>query len=278
MDVLTSIISANIVISLISLVGVVTLLKYFARTQQYIDVFVSFAAGVMISTAFINILHEALVLGDLDVVLTVTLGGIIVGFFMERGLLFYHHHHEDQHNLSPSAYLVLMGDAVHNFIDGIAIAAAFIVNPGIGITTTLAIAAHEIPQEFADFSVLVHSGMNKIKALIYNLATAFTAVLGGVVGYYSLQSFDGLTPVALAFSAGIFIYVAAADLIPELHQEKTADKILRQSIPFLVGILIIMMINNVYAHDHDTQRIDTQYQTEEVHQELFQQEVINQNQ
>lgn len=213
-----------------------------------VGVFVSFAAGTLLTSAFVNILHEALEGGEIYPVLLLTLSGMIFSFFLERFFVWHHHHHEDMHNMEPSAWLVIIGDGVHNFIDGLAIAATFVASPLIGWATTLAVAAHEIPQEIADFSVLRHSGVKVKRALWLNFLSALTAILGGIVGFYSIQQFDNILPLALGFTAGIFIYLSSADLIPSLHEEYHSGGIIRQVVPFVIGVIMILVLSQLFAH------------------------------
>jgi zinc and cadmium transporter len=204
---------------------------------------VSFAAGVMLAAAFLDILPEALEMAgeNIDMVLITALLGIILFFFLERFVLWFHHH-DEPHGTKPSALLILVGDSFHNFIDGAAIAATFMINPGLGLITTLAIAAHEIPQEIADFTVLVHSGLTRARALFYNFLSALTALLGAVLGYFFLGTLQNILPLSLAFTAGMFIYIACSDLIPDLHQEFRRERRWVHSIPFILGIVLLWFI------------------------------------
>ncbi len=256
MSPLISIIVANTLISLTSLSGVVTLASQQLKSKGMTGVIVSFAAGTLLASAFINILHEALEHGETYTVLLMTLIGMILSFFLERFFVWHHHHHDDMHNIHPSAFLVIIGDTVHNFIDGLAIAATFVASPAMGWATTLAIAAHEIPQEIADFSILRHSGLSTKKALRFNFFSALTAILGGIVGFYFVNSFEGILPYALGITAGIFIYVASADLIPSLHEEYKEGGILKQVVPFLAGVLLIVLISQTFVHGHGESHLD----------------------
>lgn len=244
---LLNIIAANVIISLISLVGLFYLVSRKLFNKQNTHYLVSFAAGVMLSTAFVSMLPESLEGGDTKSILLATLGGIVFGFFLERFLLWYHHHHEDTHNIKPTAFLVVIGDAIHNFVDGLAIAATFLVSPIVGLSATLAIAFHELPQEFADFSVLLNCGLDKKKAVFYNFLSALTAVIGGILGFYFLQKFEMFTPYTIAVSAGIFIYISSADLIPELHQTHKKGELISQVLPFIFGIILMMVLNRVFG-------------------------------
>ena len=239
---------ANIFISIISLAGVFLLLSKKLQVKKVTHIFVSFAAGVLLASAFLNLLQEALEKSDPKYILLTVLIGMVFSFFMERFFLWYHHHHEDTHNIHPSAILVIIGDGIHNFIDGFAIAATFITNPALGLTTTFAVAAHEIPQEIADFSILTHAGLDKKKALFLNFLSALTAILGGIVGFYFIQSFANTLPFALAFTAGIFIYVASSDLIPDLHEDIGAQNIPHQVLPFIIGTLLIFALSFTGGH------------------------------
>lgn len=250
MSPLISILVANLFISLVSFSGVMTLASQKLRSKQMVNLIVSFAAGTLLASAFINVLYEALEHGVIYNVLLLTLAGMIFSFFLERFFVWHHHHHEETHNIKPSAWLVVVGDAIHNFVDGLAIAATFVASPAIGWATTIAIAAHEIPQEIADFTVLRHSGVSTKKALWINFVSALTAILGGVVGFYFMHSFEELLPLALGFTAGIFIYVASADLIPSLHEEHHEKNTLKQVIPFILGIALILSLSQGFTHEH----------------------------
>ncbi len=246
MSIILTIILLNLLISLLSLVGA-GLIAFKINTKRIGSYLVSFAAGVLLAAAFLDILPEALETHMHDQVLSAVLIGMTIGFFMERFLLWYHHHHDESHKIHPSAALVLFGDGLHNFIDGIAIAATYLVNPALGLTTTIAIAAHEIPQELADFSVLIHSGFSNKKALFYNLASAATAVFGGIFGFYFLNQFHEMIPVALGFTAGIFIYIASADLIPELHRDFKKRNSFLQALTFALGLMLIFFITKTFV-------------------------------
>lgn len=247
MSALTLTILASFITSLVSLAGIFFLLGAPSSHEKSSKHMVSFAAGVLIATAFLNILTEALHEADIDYMLQITLIGIIFSFLMERFVLWYHHHHNDMHDIKPSAYLVVVGDTVHNFIDGIAIAATFSVSIPLGILTTVAILSHELPQEIADFMILVKSGLSRQKALMLNFLSALVAILGGIAGIYIIELNEALHPIALAFTAGIFIYIAAADLIPELHESHDKSKPFDQVVPFILGISLILLMTQIIS-------------------------------
>lgn len=231
------IILASLIVSLISFSGTLLLLIQ-KKLETLIPHLVSFAAGIMLTTAILELLPESIegATAEMNIFIPVLLG-IVVFFFLERFVIWFHHHHES-HNFKPSTLLILIGDGVHNFIDGVAIAAAFITNPSLGIATTAAIAAHEIPQEIADFSILVSGGISKLRALFYNFVSGLTALLGAVIGFYFLERIEGSVPILLAFTAGMFIYIACSDLIPEMHKEFLHRRSWVQSIPFIFGIIL----------------------------------------
>lgn len=236
---------ATTAISLISLSGGIFLLQKKIQHGQTIHYFVSFAAGVMLAAALLDLLPEALEKGQGSTIQFV-LWGIVFSFLFERFIL-WHHHHEEKHHIKPSAFLILVGDAIHNFVDGVVIAASFLVNPVIGFTTTLAIAAHEIPQELADFSILVYAGFTPKKALLFNFLSALTAIAGTVVGFYFLVQYEHILPVVLSFTAGLFIYIACADLIPELHSEHAKKDQFWHTVPFIVGIVLMKLLTSLFT-------------------------------
>lgn len=228
---------ASLFISFISFSGAILLVWKHLFRQRLTTYFVSFAAGILLSIAFLEILPEAIA-GKTEVssIFLSTLLGIVAFFFLERFVLWFHHH-DNLHGAKPSAFLILVGDGVHNVVDGVAIAAAFLTSPSLGLTTTLAIAAHEVPQEIADFSVLVAGGMHKTKALWYNFLSGLTALIGAIAGFYFLEHLQNVLSIALAFTAGMFIYIACSDLIPDLHQDFKQRKNWMQSLPFVLGMV-----------------------------------------
>ena len=174
-----------------------------------------------------------------DTVFLFVIVGFCVFFVMER-FLHWHHCHEGKCKVHPFTYLILFGDGVHNFIDGLVIAASFLVSVPFGLVTTLMIIAHEIPQELGDFGVLVYGGMKKKNALLYNFLSQLTCVLGGLVGLALAASLDP-APL-LPFAAGGFIYISTSDLVPELHKEKDIKKSAKHFVLFLVGLAFMFAI------------------------------------
>lgn len=187
--------------------------------------------------AFLHLLPEAVEKTiEIDIFLWI-LGGFILFYLIEK-VLQWHHCHRVRH-IHTFGYVNLIGDAVHNFTDGLIIAASFITNFHLGVVTTLAIAFHEIPQEIGDFGVLIYSGFKKIKALILNFLAALTVVFGGMVGYFISTYIQEFTIFLLPLAAGGFIYIASSDLIPEIRKEENLKKSLLTFTVFLIGILIM---------------------------------------
>lgn len=246
MDTFSSIVIASLAISLLSLSGGILLTWKKLFTERLSAYLVGFAAGVMLTTAFADLLPEAVESSADQNIFFYGLLGVVVFFLLERFVLWFHHH--DQAHTKPSVYLILVGDGLHNFFDGIAIAATFLSNPGLGVITTLAIAAHEIPQEIADFGILISGGMKRSKALFYNFLSALTALFGAVVGFYYLERLEGITPIFLIFTAGVFIYIACSDLIPDLHQDFKKQKKWLTTIPFIIGILLTYYLITLVEH------------------------------
>jgi len=165
------------------------------------------------------------------------LSGILFLFFLERTSIWFHHHHEP-HGHGPNMTGVWLGDTLHNMIDGAAIAAAFLVEPAFGKATALAVAAHELPQEMADFTLYVKAGFSRRKTITLNILSSLATVVGGVGIYLMGKFLTGIEPYILAFTAGMFLYIALSDLIPELHHTTEKKETVRQLIGFTLGILV----------------------------------------
>ena len=240
---LINIILANLAVSLIGVVGAYSLIHFFAKSRSRIMILVSFAAGSMIAVSFFDLLPEAIAgHGSTMLMMEYLVLGFVIFLLIEKAF-FYYHCHEENCARHSSVKLVMVGDSVHNFLDGVAIAASFLANPTLGIATTLAIIIHEVPQEVGDMGVLVHAGFSKSKALIFNLLSGVLAVLGGVTGFYYLNRFESFIPYILALTAGGFIYIAAADLLPEVHAESdTRTKISVHSLAVILGILALWLL------------------------------------
>lgn len=226
-------------ISLFSLIGMATLAIKEKVLRKILLMLVGLSAGGLIGGAFFHLLPEALD-SDLDTttVFAFTIVGFLLFFLLEK-FLFWRHCHKKKCNVHTFTYLNLIGDGVHNFIDGLIIAAAFLVDIHLGLVTTLAIALHEIPQEIGDFGVLVYGGFSKLKALFYNFIAASTVILGVIGGYLVSKEIQLSVPFLLSFAAGGFIYIAATDLIPEIRLEKKLSKSLLSFGVFILGILLM---------------------------------------
>lgn len=240
MSYLLQAIIASIIVSLLSLIGGFVLIKRVKLSPKQLMHLISFAAGVMLAVSFLDLLPESMHDHAHQNYLSWSLVGVVAFFVLSKIIHQFHCHHPEKHQ-HPTALKISIGDSLHNFFDGIAIIAAFSVSPATGWLATLAISAHEIPQEIADLSVLLKSGLRPIRALTVNLISGLTAVLGVFVGYLGLGQTSTLQPIFLALTAGMFIYIALADLIPEL--ESTHDRRpIAQIIPFFIGLFLSALL------------------------------------
>lgn len=243
---------STFLIATLSLSGIITLglLKKHVHTGML--ALVALSAGAMLGNALLHLLPEAIELSqegaiDLLHVMLLVVAAFVASFLFEQ-FFSWHHCHNATHceNVQkPYAHLVLYSDAIHNFIDGLIIAAAFFVSPALGMATAVTIALHEVPQEMGDFGVLLHGGFSKFRAAFWNGMAALTVVLGGVIGYLFIDSVEWAVPVLLPIAAGGFIYIAAADLLPELRHDANHGGS-RSSIPlhflvFLTGLMIMIV-------------------------------------
>lgn len=209
----------------------------------------SFAIGVLLAVAFLDILPEAIEgLGEFRPIGFIILSTIVVFFFIERTFWWYHHHrmeteeHPHQHLQPAQAYLLLIGDSIHNFVDGILIAAAFLVSFPLGVGVAIGVIAHEIPQEIADFVVMMTAGFKRSKIILLNLASASTTILGALLAYLTLSATKGMIPYVLAIAAGVFIYVALSDLIPIIHHHSEHKHDFIHFFMLLSGIALIVAL------------------------------------
>jgi zinc and cadmium transporter len=237
------ILASTLLVSGISLIGIFFLSMSENLFRKLLLLLVSFASGTLLGGAFLHLIPEALLSEDLSFksenMFVVILAGILVFFLLEKFL--WRHCHERECPVHVFAYLSLLGDGIHNFIDGIILASSFLISVPLGLATTLAVVSHEIPQEIGDFGILVYGGFSKVKALLYNLLSALMAVLGALL-MYSFSSYLPSLTYFLVFAAGSFIYIATTDLIPELHKEHGAWKSLVQFVLLLSGILLMWLL------------------------------------
>ena len=246
MSVFAWIITASLAGGLLSVLGA-ALLALNAHSVRYVGAMVSYAIGALLGAVFLEILPEAIKLSSNVATLSATLlGGILLFFILEKLVLWRHCHHDHceaheppavvEHDHGRSGLMIMVGDTFHNFVDGIIIAAAFLTDIQLGIVTSMAIIAHEIPQEVGDFAILLHSGYSKIKALKLNLISSFASVAGAALGYFTLQTMQSWISSLLALAAASMIYVAVADLIPGLHKRTKLSDTIQQVVLILLGV------------------------------------------
>jgi zinc and cadmium transporter len=231
---------AVLIVSLVSLIGIITFLIKSRTLDKLIIYFVGFAAGALLAAAFFDLIPESVESWGTNTIPYIFLG-IILFFVIERFLFFYHCHRRKCHH-HTFTYVNLIGDGVHNFTDGMVIAASFLTNIHLGLITTIAVIFHEIPQELGDFSILVYGGIEKKRALFYNFLVALTAFLGVIFVHLSKDAL-AINSILLPIGAGGFIYLATTDLLPIMHKVEDPRKSLVSLIFILLGSLVIFAIN-----------------------------------
>jgi len=242
---LTYIILATIVVSFLSFVGIFTLILKEQILNKILIILIGLSAGTLMGGAFLHLLPEATEDNNsLDVFIFVLIG--FITFFIIEKVLHWRHCHKGECEIHTFTYMNLIGDSIHNFIDGLIIATSFIVSIPLGITTTIAISSHEIPQEIGDFGVLIYGGFSKKKALLLNFIIALTAVLGGIIGYFISNLFENTAILILPFAAGGFIYISATDLIPEIKKELNMKKYMATLLVFIIGIMFMWLIKYIF--------------------------------
>ena len=252
MDTLAYIFIFTLIVSVVSLVGGVLLLlkeKFAFRISHYLS---AFAAGALLATAFFDLIPEATEhMEELGMELNIplwTLIGVLAFFILER---FIHHHHSSPRFAGEAGHgksieekstvipLIILGDTMHNFTDGVAIAATFLISIPLGIVTSLAVAAHEIPQEIGDFGLMLNRGMKKSKVLMINFYSSLAAMIGAILTYIYKDQIVGLLPVVLAITSGFFIYIALANLIPEIHNRDNQKVAFWETVMLFMGVLVV---------------------------------------
>lgn len=227
-------------VSLISLIGVLTLSIKVNRLKSILIYLISFSAGALLGDAFLHLIPEVSETGLSITSSCLILLGIIGSFLIEKVINWRHCHLPiTKTHVHSFAYMNLIGDSVHNFIDGLIIGASFLINNTVGFASTMAIIFHEIPQEIGDFGVLLHGGFKIKKALMYNFLTAVFAIFGTMIALLIGSYTQDLTIFLIPFAAGNFIYIACSDLIPELHKECSKKTTIIQAITFILGVLVI---------------------------------------
>ena len=242
-----------IAVSLVSLVGLATIAMDETRVHRLATLFVSFAVGALLGDAFIHLIPEAFAgpvqsraaLGPSLLIL----GGMMVFFIVEKllrhqhGVLHEHYHGQPELRRPELAAINILGDAIHNFIDGVVIGASYLVSPLLGLSTTIAVLLHEIPQEFGDFGILIHSGLTVRKAVLLNLASASVAILGTVLSLLAgAVAQETITTSLVPLTAGGFVYLAAADLIPELQHDRSLRALVVQTVLITLGIAVMGLL------------------------------------
>lgn len=233
---------ATLVVSSVSLVGILSLVFNERVVDKIVFMLISFAAGSLIGVSFLHIIPEIISELDSSKIFYYVVAGFTIFFILEKYFYWRHCHKGERCELHPVSYLNLFGDALHNFIDGILIGSSFSINIEVGVLATMAVILHEIPQEIGDFVILIHSGFSKLKALLVNFLVSLTAILGAVFGYILSDNIKKLPNYILPIVAGGFIYVASCDLIPELHRERSLSRSFLSLVLFLLGILVIVII------------------------------------
>lgn len=254
--ILLQIILATFLVALLSLIGMFLIYLKSRSLNKILLALVALSAGAMFGNSIFHLLPEAISEAEvagmslLTVMIILTIG-FVLSFLFETVFSWHHCHRathsgEEEptfhchHEVKPFSQLILYSDAIHNFIDGLIIAAAFIVEPALGVATTIAVALHEVPQELGDFAVLIYGGYKKKRALILNFLAASTVLVGGIAGFFLTSVVDTAVPILLPFAAGSFLYIAAADLLPELKHDEKIKETLFHFFVFLFGLLIMI--------------------------------------
>jgi zinc and cadmium transporter len=231
-----------ILVSLISFIGIFTLSIKIKKLNKLLLYLVSFAAGALLGDTFIHLLPEIVEKTGftLNISLYILLG-IGIFFVLEKFIHWEHCHGHitEKNHVHPFAYMNLVGDGFHNLLDGIIIAASYIISIPVGIATTIAVVLHEIPQEIGDFAILLHGGFSKTKALFLNFATALASIIGALITFALAGTVENIELILIPIAAGSFIYIAGSDLIPELHKTTNIKKSLLQLIALILGVAVM---------------------------------------
>jgi zinc and cadmium transporter len=233
----------------------------FSLLSKMVERMVSLSVGILLSTSLLNALPEAFdSQADPHALFATLLGGLLAFFLLEKFAILRHSHHyegdghghahgHDAHEAGKAGWLILIGDGLHNFTDGILIAAAFLANPKLGLVTGLAIIAHEIPQEIGDFIVLLNAGFSRARAYVYNLICSLMAVVGGVLGYLTLERGMQWIPYVLVFASSGFIYIAVSDLMPQMQRRASVRETVPQVLLIALGVTAVLFLTGS-AHQH----------------------------
>ena len=233
----------------------------FGLLGKMVERMVSLSVGILLSTSLLHALPKAFDShADTHTLFAILLGGLLGFFLLEKMAILRHshhyegdgHHHEhghDAHEAGKSGWMILVGDGLHNFTDGILIAAAFLADPNLGIIAAVAIIAHEIPQEIGDFIVLLNAGFSRTRAYVYNLLCSLMAVAGGLLGYFTLAQATDWIPYVLVFASSGFIYIAVSDLMPQMQRRATLRETIPQVLLIALGVAIVLFLTGG-AHEH----------------------------
>lgn len=249
--------------SVFSLLGGVLLVRAVAFRKKIILYALPFGAGALLATALLSLLPEAIELShDVHEIAPYVLVGFLSFFLFERFISWIHrHHHHDHHGTlqkKSQIWRIIFGDTLHNAVDGIAIGIAFLINIPAGIAAAIAVAAHEIPQEIGDASILLSRGMKPRKVIIINVVSSLATVVAALI-VYTLGGVKGIPiEIALALAAGFFLYIAASDIIPEIHENPRRLANI-QAIILVIGVLVIAGISSVAGHNHDNPSVGSEY-------------------
>lgn len=244
---------ASSISSLLGLSGGFLLLWKYKAVKKFSSLFVSFAAGALLGAVFFDLLTEGVTEfpDQISTLFTWVAGGFLLFFIIEKVLLWHHHEHSDEagddhkHVLGP---MIIFGDVVHNFIDGTIIAAAFLVDPSLGVTTAIAVFFHELPQEIGDFSVMISTGMARGRVILWNVLGALVSPIGTLLTLFAADRIEGLELPLLGIAAGSFLYIAAADLIPAINRQKGSRTTVIQLLLLIIGMLAIVGVGLVFPH------------------------------
>jgi len=244
METLFWIIAGTFFVSLLGFAGVFSLSLRESQLKKAIFILTSFSIGGLLGGAFFHLLPEAVEALPVDAAMLGALGGFLVFLLIET---YFHWHQCSECDVHPYSYLMLIGDAIHNMIDGLVISGSFLVSVPFGIVTTVVIFGHEFPQQLGLFGVLVHGGMERKKAIMYSYLSQATVIAGGIIGYFLSSSVESLSSLLLPFAAGGFIYIAASDLVPEMHKEEGVKRIIGLGMVFS-GLLLMWGLKTFGPH------------------------------
>jgi len=246
LSILQWIILMTVLNGFIALVGIFSFFISKKNLKKILLFLVSFSIGALLGGAIFHLIPESLEISGIAITGFLTILGFVL-FLLIESFLHWHHCHDGECKVHPVSHLILFGDGIHNFIDGLIIASSFIVSIPFGIITSLLIMGHELPQEIGDFGVLVYGGFKRKKALIYNFLAQLTSVIGGIIGYFFFETAH-VAHYLLPFAAGGFLYIAITDLVPEVFNEKSKGKRVHHSIFIIIGLLVLIGIKIIAGH------------------------------